>query len=145
MPAATRSEMYVHLVWSTWNRAPLLTPERTAQVYRAITRKCYALGCNPLAVGGIADHVHLLVRTPPRLSASALVKEVKGFSSWEANPQHGARAEFRWQGGFGAFSLSRQQVERIRRYVLNQPAHHANGTLVPFLEPDGEGAEEAEQ
>jgi putative transposase len=131
----TRQEIYLHLVWATWDRAPLLTPERQIEVFRAMRRKCEDLGCEAIAVGGIEDHVHLLVKTPPRIAPSLLAKEVKGASSYRANTRHGTRADFRWQGGYGVFSVSRHQVAKIQYYVEHQPEHHARGTLVDFLEP----------
>jgi REP element-mobilizing transposase RayT len=81
------------------------------------------------------DHVHLLARVPTSLSTADLVKQVKGSSSHLVNPAHGRQATFRWQGGYGVFSVSRQHVSRIRRYVLNQEEHHRAGQIAPYLEP----------
>jgi len=130
------AEIYLHLVWGTWDRHPFLTGERVETVYRAIHHECTEMRAEVIAIGGMEDHVHLLVRVPASLSASDLVKQVKGSSSHLVNPQHGRQAEFRWQGGYGAFSVSRQHVDRIRRYVLNQEAHHRAGQIAPYLEPE---------
>ena len=94
------------------------------------------MGAEVIAIGGMEDHVHLLVRMPATLSAAALVKQVKGASSHLVNPVHGQGATFRWQGRYGAFSVSRQHVERIRRYVLNQESHHREGRTALYLEPE---------
>lgn len=127
--------MYLHLVWCTWDRHPLLTADRQPVVYREILRECQALGCEVIAIGGMEDHVHLLVRTPPTVAPATLAKQVKGSSSHLVNPEHGRRAEFRWQRGYGVFSVSPQHVERIRRYVLNQEEHHRLARTADFLEP----------
>lgn len=127
--------MYLHLVWCTWDRHSLLTAERMPVVYRAIQWECKALGCDVIAIGGMDDHVHLLVRVPPSVAPATLAKQVKGGSSHVVNPAHGCRAEFRWQRGYGVFSVSPQHVERIRRYVLNQEEHHREGRTAEFLEP----------
>jgi putative transposase len=129
------AEIYVHLVWGTWDRLDLLTGDRVETAYRAIVQECAGLGAEVIAIGGMADHVHLLVRIPASLSPAALMKQVKGSSSHLINPVHGARAAFRWQGGYGVFSVSRQDVPRIRRYVLHQEEHHLEGRTVPYLEP----------
>jgi putative transposase len=130
------AEIYLHLVWGTWDRHPLLTGDRVETVYRAIHHECTGMGAEVIAIGGMEDHVHLLVRVPASLAPSDLVKQVKGASSHLVNPVHGRAATFRWQGRYGAFSVSRQHVERIRRYVLNQEAHHREGRIAPFLEPE---------
>jgi REP element-mobilizing transposase RayT len=129
------AEIYLHLVWGTWDRQPLLVGDRVEMVYRAIVHECAGLRAEVIAIGGMADHVHLLVRVPASLSPAALVKQVKGASSHLINPVHGPQASFRWQGGYGVFSVSRQHVSRIRRYVLNQEEHHREGRTVPYLEP----------
>ena len=131
----SHAEIYLHLVWSTWDRHPLLTADRVPAVYGTIQHECQALGCEVIAIGGMPDHVHLLVQVPPTVAPATLAKQVKGSSSHLVNPAHGTRAEFRWQRGYGAFSVSRQHVERIRRYVLNQEEHHRSGRTADFLEP----------
>gem|GEM_PF-595839 len=105
------AEIYLHFVWGTWDRHPLLTGDRVETVYRAIHHECASLDADVIAIGGMEDHVHLL------------------------NPEHGTRAPFRWQRGYGVFSVSRQHVPRIRNYVLNQEAHHREGRTAPYLEP----------
>ena len=130
----SRNELYVHLVWATWDRQPLLTPDRRDLIYRAIATSCADLRCEVLAIGGMPDHVHLLVRIPPSVAPAALVKQVKGASSHLANPVHGRGATFRWQGGYGAFTVSRHHVARVRGYVLNQERHHAENRLAPDFE-----------
>ena len=88
-----------------------------------------------IAIGGVEDHVHLLVRMPATLAPAVLAKQLKGVTSHHLNRGSGNRPVFRWQGGYGAFSVSRQHVERIRQYVLNQAEHHHGGRLADYLEP----------
>ena len=75
------TQLYLHSVWATWDRMPLLVPAIEQTVYAAILAKCRQLDCEPLAIGGMADHVHLLVRFPTTLTVADLVKEVKGATS----------------------------------------------------------------
>ncbi len=133
MPDAC-TRLYVHIVWATWDRIPLITPDLEAAIYAVIANKYQQLQCLPIAIGGIEDHVHLLVRLHPSASVSTLVKEVKGASSHLVitmlMPGHG----FRWQGGYGAFTLAPPDTKRVRSYVLSQKEHHHSGKLLPLLE-----------
>lgn len=126
------TKLYLHLVWSTWDRAPLLTPVLLQAVDRCIRDKCVSLRTDVVAFGGVSDHVHLLVRVPTTLSVAELVKQVKGSSSHFASQR--MRTPFRWQGRYGAFTISPSHVPRVRAYVLNQARHHADGSQNPVLE-----------
>src|SRR5438552_9082654 len=78
---APYTELYLHCVWATWDRLPLITPDIEEQIYASIAAKCNDLNCYVLAIGGVTDHVHLLVRFPTTLSVSTLAGEAKGASS----------------------------------------------------------------
>jgi putative transposase len=133
------TKLYLHLVWSTWDRAPLITPELLEAVDRCIRGECAKLGVEVMAFGGVADHVHLLVRFPTTVSIAELVKQVKGSSSHLANQR--LRVPFKWQGRYGAFTVSPSHVPRIRDYVLNQERHHADESTHPMLEMTEEESE----
>src|SRR5205823_2487053 len=96
------TELYLHCVWATWDRLPLVTPEVEPQIYAAIASKCMELKCYVLAIGGVEDHVHLLVRFPAALSVATLVGEVKGVSSHLMTHRISPDVFFRWQGAYGA-------------------------------------------
>jgi putative transposase len=98
------------------------------------------MGVEVVAFNGVTDHVHLLVRIPTTVSVADLVKQVKGSSSHMLGKR--LRVPFKWQGGYGAFSLSTSHVPRIREYVLNQEQHHADGTTHEPLELPEEDSEE---
>jgi putative transposase len=133
------TKLYLHLVWSTWNRAPLLTPVLQLAVDRCIRDKCVELGVDVVAFGGVSDHVHLLVRPPTTISVADLVKQVKGSSSHMVSSR--LHEPFRWQGRYGAFTVSPSHVPRVRDYVLNQERHHADGSTHPRLEQTEEEVE----
>jgi REP-associated tyrosine transposase len=69
---------YVHIVWSTWDRLPLLSGEIERRVHRAIAAKCTELGSELVALGGVEDHVHLLIGLPATISRAQFVGAVKG-------------------------------------------------------------------
>jgi REP element-mobilizing transposase RayT len=126
------TKLFVHLVWATWDRLPILTPDLFAVVERAILHECMEMEVEVIAFGGVADHVHLLVRIPAKVSVAQLVKQVKGASSHLVNNR--LKTPFKWQGGYGAFSVSHSVLARVREYVLNQENHHRYGTTVPTAE-----------
>ena len=130
------TKLFVHLVWATWDRLPILSPEVIAVVEKAIQHECHGLGVEVVAFGAVSDHVHILVRIPTTLAVADLVKQVKGSSSHLLN--HRLKTPFKWQGGYGAFTVSASALPRVRDYVLNQETHHQYGTVVPTaeLQPD---------
>jgi len=130
----SHTELYVHLVWTTHGRVPLLTEKLRPPVHSAIRAKCAALGAEVIALDGVEDHVHLFVRMPSALSVAALAKEAKGSSSHFATHQAGCE-EFRWQDGYSAFTVSRWDVPKVRGYIEGQEEHHSSNTAKPAMEP----------
>ena len=128
------TRLYAHLVWATWDRLPLITPEVQPHIYRCIQAEAARMGCRVGAIGGIADHVHVVVRYPPSVSISGLVKQVKGVSSRLVQQEVRLGEFFKWQGSYGAFSLSQRDLEMVRRYVHRQEEHHRTGRLNATLE-----------
>jgi len=128
------TQLYVHLVWSTWDRAPLITPEIQTRLYAAMLDTCKAMKCDPIAIGGIDNHIHLLIRLHPTVAVADLVKNIKGSSSHLVNHEIKPGSDFRWQGAYGAFTIRENEVELVTAYLLNQPAHHAKNHLQAFFE-----------
>ena len=120
------TQLYVHCVWATWDRQPLVVPAIEARLYTAITAKSEELKCEVMAIGGDLDHVHLLVRLSTAVSIAQLVKEVKGASSHLMNHKIARQHEFKWQGCYGAFSVSLNATPKVVDYVRIQKEHHAN-------------------
>lgn len=128
------TQLFVHLVWSTWRRRPMLTPAIRGRVYAALQAKCFELKGEAIAIGGIEDHVHLVVRMPASLPVSKLVQHLKGSTSHLINHEGPEGSRLRWQGGYGAFSISRRHVPVVRRYVQHQEQRHRTRSLNPALE-----------
>jgi REP element-mobilizing transposase RayT len=134
----THSALFIHLVWATWDRLPLLTEDIQRQVYRAIGAKCVALHAEMIAIGGVEDHVHLLVRLPATLSVAEFVKHAKGSSAHLVTHRLTPDRSFRWQRGYGASSVSPRDLTEVRNYIAGQREHHGMGTLVVGWELDRE-------
>lgn len=121
-------QLLIQLVWTTWDRQPLLVGPVHARAILHVADHARRLGCDPVHVGGVADHVHVLLGLPPSLAVATRVQRLKGASSHMLNKEF-AELAFRWQGGYGAFSVSRSGYEACRDYVINQQHHHSALTL----------------
>src|SRR5947208_789840 len=97
-----KTELYVHVVWSTHRRARILTDVIRNDLYPVIIAEAHQLGCVVLAIDGMEDHVHLCIRMPARLSVAGVVKQIKGVSSRFAGQKFQFDDAFRWQAGYGA-------------------------------------------
>jgi len=137
----THAALYVHLVWSTWQREPCLQGDIGRQVYRLIGAKCQELEVKIIALGGIEDHVHLLVSLPTTLSVAQLAKHLKGASSRIIGKQlaNSPTQFFKWQAGYGAVTVSPSGLSEVAHYITQQRAHHAGGTLLRAWEPRPDG------
>ena len=129
-----RLNVLVHLVWSTWKRDPQIVEAWEPDLHRYIEAVCRNVGYQPAAVGGTADHVHLLVSLSNTVTLATLMQAVKGGASHFVNDSCPVDCAFRWQGGYGAFGVSPRDRARVIAYIRNQKAHHANGTLWPHAE-----------
>jgi REP element-mobilizing transposase RayT len=82
------------------------------------------IGCEPILINGTEDHVHILCNLSRSITIAELVEEAKKTPSKWMKEQGRAYADFYWQGGYGAFSVSQSNVERVRAYVASQEEHH---------------------
>jgi len=128
----------VHSVWATWDRNPLITGDIERGLYRYVKTVCGDDKCEVLAVGGMPDHIHLLVMLSSTVTLSDLMKHVKGGSSRAVSTALKPGVWFAWQGSYGAFSVSRRDIAKTVRYIECQRQHHAEGTLWPGAEESGE-------
>jgi REP element-mobilizing transposase RayT len=136
----THLAVFIHLIWATWDRLPLVTEEIQRPVYRAIEAKCRELKAEVVAVGGVEDHVHLLVQLPATLSVADLMSHVKGATSHLMTHQLASDRFFKWQGAYAAFSVNPVQLDSLIAYIVRQPEHHASTSVIPEWElpPDDE-------
>jgi putative transposase len=124
----------VHIVFATKNREASLPAEIQSRLCQYLGGIARANKMKALAVGGGADHLHVLVGIPPTLTVSKVVQILKGNSSkWlnETFPEHG---RFAWQEGYGAFSVGISAVDDTVRYIVKQAEHHRKRTFRDELE-----------
>jgi REP element-mobilizing transposase RayT len=118
------SDVLVHLVFSTKYRARVLDPELRLRLYDYLTVVAADLKCPAVQVGGIEDHVHLLVVLARTRTIAEVVEKLKVSSSkWmkQQAPQHEG---FQWQTGYSAFSVSESGRAGVVTYIQNQELHH---------------------
>jgi REP element-mobilizing transposase RayT len=123
MPSSFTQNFY-HAVFSTKHRANLITPDLELRLYPFIGGIIRDLRSTLLAINGMPDHVHLLVRYRADLSHSEMLKQIKSRSSkWihETFPQH---SQFAWQEGYGGFTVSKSVVPDVESYIACQKEHH---------------------
>jgi putative transposase len=126
--AQSLSQLYIHLVFSTKERAPLIKLEVQARLHAYLAGTCNAIKCPAQKIGGVADHVHLLFRLSRTSSVSDAVKALKTESSkWMK--ADGGSPDFAWQGGYGAFSISPAHVAAVETYIEHQAEHHRTKTF----------------
>ena len=133
--------VYVHFVWATWDRLPLITEDIERAVHRYIESICCDNKCDVFAVGGMPDHVHLLVAMPATISLSELMQRVKGGSSRYITAECKQGEWFAWQGSYGAFSLRRKDLDDVIAYISNQKQRHTAQKLWPDAEATFEEAD----
>jgi len=133
--------LHYHLVWATYERAPLITPNVELEVHQIVFAKARELRLVLHAVGGVSDHVHVVASIPPTRCVAEIVKQLKGASSRAVHLSASPRSDFRWQEGYGALTLGGASLARVIEYVRRQPEHHANGTLIAAYEKVGEPSE----
>ena len=140
-----RLSLLLHLVWATWDRLPLITPDIERRLHRNIESEAQKQGCTVLAINGTEDHVHLLVIVPTTITIADLLKQVKGVSSHFVNDTLRPPTQFKWQGSYGAFTVSQWDVDEIKGYVKRQKEHHQVGELMREFEEAFEEVEVGEQ
>jgi putative transposase len=127
MPS-THTALYYHLVFSTKNRENWLNAEIRPRIHTYLGGIVKGQGGVGLAVGGISDHVHILASLEATHRLCDVMREVKGDSSRWIKQTFGL-PKFAWQEGYGGFTVSPPDLEKVRSYVLNQEKHHQKSTF----------------
>lgn len=113
-----------HCVFATKNREPFLTHDLRVRLWPYLSGIAREKGMKTLAVGGVSDHVHLLLSLPPTMPLAKALQLLKGNSSKWIHETFPALGAFAWQEGYGAFSISISGVEETIAYIRNQEEHH---------------------
>lgn len=134
MPNSWTQNIY-HAVFSTKHRMELITPELEQRLYPFVGGILKDLRCIPIAINGIADHLHLLTIYPSDLSHADLLRHVKKRSSEWIHKTFVDLREFAWQEGYGGFTVSKSAMEDVAAYIRDQKVHHRKyDSLTEFKE-----------
>ena len=137
----TYSNILIHAVFSTKDRRPIILPEFEGRLWQylcGLARKEFGVA---LRVGGTENHIHALLSLRTDASVAEAMRKWKSLSSGWLHKTVPAAAEFAWQVGYGAFSVSQSNVDAVVNYIANQKEHHRHKTFeeefIAFLERHG--------
>jgi len=122
--SSSHTQLVYHLVFSTKDRRPLITPKLQAELYPYFGGIIKDQRGKLLDVGGVEDHVHIVASLHPTTSVAEMIRLLKSNSSKWIRERRDFGRWLGWQTGYGAFSVSTSQVAAVRRYVVSQRPHH---------------------
>ncbi len=127
--ANTYASLHYHIVFSTKNRERWIAPEIEERIWAYLGEIAKENKMKPLQIGGIEDHVHVLLGAPASMAPSKIAQLIKGGSSQWIHDTFPAMRGFAWQDGYGGFAVSKSNVPEVAAYVLGQRDHHCTMTF----------------
>jgi REP-associated tyrosine transposase len=122
--AHTYTDLLIHVLFSTDKRQPFLDRELRPRLFAYMGGILKRLGCVPLMINGVDDHIHLLIVLPPTLCMADVIEKLKANSSKWTREGFPRMRRFAWQSGYTAFSVSPSNRERVLEYISRQEEHH---------------------
>jgi REP element-mobilizing transposase RayT len=122
--ANTYSQIYLQLVFAVQDRISLIQPDWKDDLYKYITGIVQNHQHKLIAINGVPNHIHIFIGYGTHQLIPELLQDVKSSSSKWINEKHLVRGKFVWQEGYGAFSYSHSQIDRVVKYINNQEQHH---------------------
>lgn len=127
--ANTYTNLLYHIVFSTKNRLPLISPEWQQELYQYIGGIIRGERGILIATGGMPDHIHLAAKLKTDVALSDMLRRIKANSSKWINEKFSNKSRFAWQDGYGAFTVSESQLDQVIHYIHNQESHHRKKTF----------------
>jgi putative transposase len=127
--ASSLVKILLHIVFSTRKRVRFIDAGLQADLYPYMAALLRQRNASLIALGGMPDHVHILLRMKASHKLCDLVRETKAVSSKWVHERPDSIPEFGWQTGYAAFSVSQSNEARVRNYILNQEARHRRSTF----------------
>ena len=127
--ANTYTQIHIQVVFSVQDRHCIIRNSWKDELYKYITGIIKNKGHKVLAINGMPDHIHVFFGMRPAQSLSGLMQDIKGDSSKWINQKGFVDQRFSWQEGYGAFSYSKSDVDRVVDYIGNQEKHHLKKTF----------------
>jgi REP-associated tyrosine transposase len=126
--SSTHLSLHYHIVFGTKNHEPIIPPAWRGKLHAYLGGMLRTMNGIPESIGGVSDHVHLLIGLRATHCLADVLRELKSVSSGWVHDEIGAR-QFAWQEGYGAFTVSVSQREAVRRYIEQQAKHHRTRTF----------------
>jgi len=118
------AQIYIHIVFSTKYRKPLIQTEIEEELYAYIGGIIKTLKGNSIKINGVSNHIHILTTLPKTVTLSKYLEEIKRSSSKWIKTKGADYKNFSWQRGYGAFSVSSYKVDVVKNYIAKQKEHH---------------------
>jgi putative transposase len=139
--ANTFTNLNYHIIFSTRKRERLVMPAIEERVWSYLGGIAASMDAEPMRIGGVEDHIHLLLRIPAKHSVSKVVQTLKGSSSHWMNEEVMEHGHFAWQDGYAAFTVSKSSIAQVSEYIAGQREHHQTkdfkAEYISFLERHG--------
>ena len=120
----TFSQIYIQVVFAVKGRENLIARKWKEELNKYIAGIIKGKDQKPIIVNGMPDHIHAFVGLRPAMCISDLVRDIKNNSSNFVNDRNFVKGKFSWQEGYGAFSYSHSQLDKVYNYILKQEVHH---------------------
>jgi putative transposase len=118
------SKVWIHLIWSTLNKEKTINKISAARISEFITEYCKSKSIYLKIIFVNADHVHVLIDLPTNMTIEELTKLLKGAASHWINRERIINTKFNWARGYGVFSVSQSNLDKVINYIENHEAHH---------------------
>jgi len=136
--ANTYSQIYIHAVFAVKGRKNLINNKFKDELYKYICGIVTNKQQKVYAINGMPDHLHILLSIKPNCLLSDLIRDIKASSSKLINEKRYVLGKFQWQEGFGSFSVSQSNIDKVIAYIDNQEIHHKKKSFkeeyIEFLE-----------
>ncbi len=123
--ANTYTSLHYHIVFSTKHRQRWIAPDIEDRIWAYLGGIIRENKMKPLQIGGVDDHIHVLLGAPPTLAPSKIAQLIKGGSSAWIHDTFPNLQRFAWQDGYGAFTVSKSNLGEVVTYIQNQREHHS--------------------
>ncbi len=125
----SHTKIWIHIIWATKNRERILFEDPAIKLFNFMTQKASEINVPLESLNIQPEHIHMLIDLPTNICLSDFMQKIKGGSSHWINDKNILSNKFAWQRGFGAYSVSASQLNRVKNYIKNQSAHHHKKTF----------------
>jgi REP element-mobilizing transposase RayT len=122
-------QLFIHLVWTTLNRMPMIDPSTESFLEEFFKKTASKQDVEIVELAMLRTHVHMVIRTPPRIDLPRLVQFFKGGSSFAASRQPNNILGLPWAPEYSSTSVGPRQLETVRQYLRDQSLHHPDEAI----------------